>query len=46
MATCEKLEKCPFYQGKTSMFSKLGSIYKNNFYEGNNYDCARYMVAT
>ena len=46
MAACEKLEKCPFYQGKMSMDSGLGSIYKKNFCEGNKLECARYMVAT
>lgn len=46
MATCEKLEKCPFYQGKMSMESGLGSIYKKKYCEGNKLECARYMVAT
>lgn len=32
MAVCEKLEKCPFYQGKMSMESGLGSMYKKNKY--------------
>ena len=27
MATCEKLAKCPFYQGKMDMNSGLGSKY-------------------
>jgi len=46
MATCEKLEKCPFYQGKMSMESGLGSMYKRRYCEGDKTICARYMVAT
>ena len=46
MATCEKLEKCPFYQGKMSMDSGLGSMYKQRYCEGDKTLCARYMVAT
>ncbi len=46
MATCEKLEKCPFYQGKMSMDSGLGSMYKKKYCEGDKTGCARYMVAT
>ena len=46
MATCEKLEKCPFYQGKMSMDSGLGSMYKQRYCEGDKTTCARYMVAT
>lgn len=46
MATCEKLPKCPFYQGQMSMESGLGSIYKKKYCEGNKLLCARYMIAT
>ena len=46
MATCEKLSKCPFYQGQMSMESGLGSIYKKKYCEGNKMLCARYMIAT
>ena len=46
MATCEKLSKCPFYQGKMSMDSGLGSMYKQRYCEGDKNSCARYMVAT
>ena len=46
MATCEKLSKCPFYQGKMSMESGLGSLYKKKYCEGDKTTCARYMVAT
>ncbi|MBQ8592453.1 MAG: hypothetical protein IJ485_06895 [Lachnospiraceae bacterium] len=46
MATCEKLEKCPFYQGKMSMDKGLGSMYKQKYCEGDKTICARYMVAT
>ena len=46
MATCEKLPRCPFYQGQMSMESGLGSIYKKKYCEGNKLLCARYMIAT
>ena len=46
MATCEKLSKCPFYQGKMSMDSGLGSMYKKKYCESDKTACARYMVAT
>jgi len=46
MATCEKLAKCPFYQGKMSMDSGLGALYKKNYCETDKSKCARYMVAT
>ena len=46
MATCEKLEKCPFYQGKMDINSGLGSMYRKKYCEGDKTICARYMVAT
>ncbi len=46
MATCEKLAKCPFYQGKMSMESGLGAMYKKKYCEGDKTTCARYMIAT
>ena len=46
METCEKLSKCPFYQGKMSMDSGLGSMYKKKYCEGDKTQCARYQVAT
>lgn len=46
MGVCEKLEKCPFYQGKMSMDSGLGSMYKKKYCEGDKTVCARYIVAT
>ncbi len=46
MATCEKLAKCPFYQGQMSMDSGLGSMYKKKYCEGDKLSCARYMIAT
>ncbi len=46
MATCEKLAKCPFYQGEMSMETGLGSIYKQKYCEGDKTKCARYMIAT
>lgn len=46
MEVCEKLAKCPFYQGKMSTESGLGKIYKEKYCEGKKTECARYMIAT
>lgn len=46
MATCEKLPKCPFYQGKMDINSGLGSMYKKRYCEGDKTLCARYIIAT
>ncbi len=46
MATCEKLAKCPFYQGKMDMESGLGAMYKKRYCEGDKTQCARYQIAT
>ena len=46
MATCEKLAKCPFYQGQMKMDSGIGAMYKKKYCEGDKSICARYMIAT
>lgn len=46
MAMCENLSKCPFYQGKMTMDSGLGSMYKKRYCEGDKRQCARYMIAS
>ncbi len=46
MAVCEKLDKCPFYQGQMRMDTGIGSIYKQKYCEGDKTICARYMIAT
>lgn len=46
MAACENLQNCPFYQGKMSMESGLGSMYKKRYCEGDKLLCARYTVAS
>ena len=46
MAMCEKLSKCPLYQGQMSMDSGIGSMYKKKYCEGDKTICARYIVAT
>lgn len=46
MATCEKLSKCPFYQGKMDINSGLGSMYKQKYCGGDKTICARYIIAT
>ena len=44
--TCEKLEKCPFYQGKMDVNHGLGAMYRKKYCEGDKTICARYIVAT
>lgn len=46
MATCEKLSKCPFYQGKMDINSGLGAMYKKKYCEGDKNACARYIIST
>ena len=46
MALCEKLQKCPFYQGKMDMNAGVGSMYKKKYCEGDKTQCARYIIAT
>lgn len=46
MATCEKLSKCPFYQGRMDINSGIGSMYKRKYCEGDKTICARYRIAT
>lgn len=43
---CEKLAKCPFYQGKMDINSGIGAMYKKKYCEGDKTTCARYVVAT
>lgn len=46
MGTCEKLSKCPFYQGQMDINSGLGNMYRKKYCEGDKNTCARYIVAT
>ena len=46
MSKCEKLEKCPFYQGKMDAERGIGKMYKQKYCEGDKTQCARYIVAT
>jgi hypothetical protein len=46
MAVCEKLEKCPFYQGKLVIDTGIGPMLKKKYCESDKASCARYMVAT
>lgn len=43
---CEKLAKCPFYQGKMDINKGVGAMYRKNYCEGDKTKCARYIVAT
>ncbi len=46
MAQCEKLEKCPFYQGYMDMEVGLGAMYKKKYCESDKMSCARYQIVT
>lgn len=32
MAVCEKLDKCPFYQGKMDINSGIGAMYRKKLF--------------
>ena len=46
MSKCEKLEKCPFYQGKMDINKGIGAMYRKRYCEGDKTICARYIVST
>ena len=46
MALCEKLEKCPFYQGKMDINKGIGKMYRQRYCEKDKTQCARYIVST
>lgn len=43
--SCEKLEKCPFYQKKIPIDSGLGCVYRKKYCESEYSKCARYTVS-
>ncbi|MBN1782327.1 hypothetical protein JW948_14430 [bacterium] len=45
MADCELLAGCLFFNDKMPMETGLGALFKNNYCQGDNTTCARYMVA-
>jgi hypothetical protein len=45
MADCELLKGCLFFNDKMPMDSGLGALYKKKYCQGENTDCARFMVA-
>jgi hypothetical protein len=45
MADCELLKGCLFFNDKMPMESGLGAMYKKKYCQGDNTDCARFMVA-
>lgn len=45
MADCELLEGCLFFNDKMSVDEGLGAMYKNRYCQGDNSQCARYVVA-
>ncbi len=45
MADCELLKGCLFFNDKMPMESGLGAMFKKKYCQGENTDCARFMVA-
>jgi hypothetical protein len=46
MADCEFLNGCPFFNDKLPMEIGLGALFKKRYCQGDNSECARYMIAT
>ena len=44
MATCECLEKCDFFNDKMANMPSTANIIKRKYCEGDNLECARYVV--
>lgn len=44
MDVCERLETCPFYQGKIVVENDLGTILKAQYCEKDKTKCARYFI--
>jgi len=45
MADCELLNGCLFFNDKMPEDSGMGAIYKKKYCNGDNSNCARYLVA-
>ncbi len=46
MATCEKLEKCPFFNGQIPMPESIANSMKERYCLQDKSKCARYAVAS
>lgn len=46
MTVCERLETCPFYQGRLVVENNLGEVLKNKYCRKDKTQCARYKVLT
>ena len=44
MADCELIEKCIFFNDRMANMPSMASSYKRNYCQGDNSQCARYMV--
>ncbi len=44
MATCECLEKCPFFNDRMAEIPATATMLKNRYCLGDNSGCARYMI--
>jgi methyl-accepting chemotaxis protein len=45
MAACEKLAKCPFFNGTMARMPAMTELFKREFCHGSNGKCARYRVS-
>ncbi|HEX8924584.1 MAG TPA: hypothetical protein VF786_02270 [Terriglobales bacterium] len=46
MASCEKLEKCPFFAGTMANMPAVSNLLKQTYCLGDKTTCARYLVST
>jgi hypothetical protein len=46
MATCEKLEKCPFFHDKLADMPAVSDLMKKEYCLGDKTRCARFLVST
>jgi hypothetical protein len=44
MADCDCLGGCPFFNDKMPMGTGLGKMFKRNYCQGDNTQCARFIV--
>ena len=45
MATCEKLDKCPFFSDRMANMPAVADLMKQSFCMGDKLKCARYQVS-
>lgn len=45
MAKCRFVKICPFYNGRMTSLAHLAEQFKQTYCTGNNFRCARYLLA-